>query len=298
MYDTINSMDNSIFGDSVFSPFKELVSYEYLWSRSGSSLKNISEKLSLKKIQPSDLIQQDLFGQDKLYSDVENFISARLKNFSVMFKEDFQFPQKLLTAKNPIDMFYYRGNLDLLESPCISIVGSRKMSMAGKARAQKLAKALCKNYTIVSGLAAGIDTAALTAAIKAEGNVIAVIGTPIDRYYPKENKILQDYIAFNHLLISQVPLYKYDHQPFNSKRAYFPERNITMAALSEATVIVEASETSGTHIQAKACFDQGKKLFILNSCFENDQIQWPQKYLAKGAYRINSVEQILEVLGK
>ena len=289
-------MESNVFGNSVLSPYKELISYEYLWSLQGSSFKRMAEQLTNTNYLPSELINSNLFRDTNLYNEVRDFITPRLKNFSVMFKENFQFPQRLLNAKNPIDMFYYRGNLDILESKSISIVGSRKMSFNGAARAHKLAKELCKKYTIVSGLAAGIDTIALKTAIEEKGNVIAVIGTPIDRYYPKENKELQDYIAKNHLLISQVPLYKYDHQPFNTKRAYFPERNITMAALSEATVIVEASETSGTHIQAKACFDQGKKLFILNSCFENPQIKWPFEYLDKGAYRITDVNQIFEVL--
>ena len=289
-------MESNIFGNSVLSPYKELISYEYLWSLQGSSYKKMAEQLSKTSYLPSELISNNLFSDDKLYNEVKQFITPRLKNFSVMFKENFQFPQRLLNAKNPIDMFYYRGNLDILENKSISIVGSRKMSFNGAARAHKLAKELSKKYTIVSGLAAGIDTIALKTAIEEKGNVIAVIGTPIDRYYPKENKELQDYIAKNHLLISQVPLYKYDHQPFNTKRSYFPERNITMAALSEATVIVEASESSGTHIQAKACFDQGKKLFILNSCFKNPQIKWPFEYLDKGAYRITDVNQIFEIL--
>lgn len=289
---------NEIFGNSVISPYKELVYYEYLWSKEGSTLKKIAEQLTHKKLMPSQIVQQD-FMFDNNESDIhkiEKFLETRINNFSVMFKENFQFPQKLLNAKNPIDMFYYKGNLDLLESPCISIVGARKMTSAGAARAHKLAKQLSVKYTIVSGLAAGIDTVALTTAIEEKKNVIAVIGTPIDRYYPKENEMLQKHIAKNHLLISQVPLYKYAQQPFNSKRIYFPERNVTMAALSDATVIVEASDTSGSHTQAKACFDQGKPLFILNSCFENPNISWPQKYIEKGAYRINTVEEIFEII--
>lgn len=290
-------MYSNSFPVSVFSPYKELIAYEYLWSKQGSSFKNIAEILSTKKLFPSQVINnQSLFSPDLEIQEIENYLKPRLHSFSVMFKENFQYPDKLLNAVHPIDMFYYKGDLDLLSSPCISIVGSRKMSAEGAARAHKLSKQLCQKYTIVSGLAAGIDTVALTTAIEEKGNVIAVIGTPIDRFYPAENENLQRRIAKEFLLISQVPLYKYDHQPFTSKRNYFPERNKTMAAISDATVIVEASETSGTHTQAKACFDQGKELFILNSCFNNPNIKWPQKYLTQGAHRINHVEEIFEIL--
>ncbi len=288
---------------NAFSPYRELLSYEYLWSKQGSSLKVFAENLTTKNLMPSQIIENNiLFGEEEqLQADllkIEAVIKPRLTSFSVMFKENYQFPQRLLKAKNPIDMFYYRGNLDLLESPCISIVGARKMTPEGQSRAHKLAKQLSDKYTIVSGLAAGIDTEALQTAINYKKHVIAVIGTPIDRYYPPENKALQDRIAKENLLISQVPLYKYDHQPFNSKRCYFPERNVTMAALSDATIIVEASDSSGSHAQAKACFDQGKKLFILDSCFKNQAITWPRKYLEKGAYRVGSVEEIFELMEK
>lgn len=296
-------MNNELGLINTFSPYKELLSYEYLWSQQGSSLKNFAENLTYQNLLPSQFIKNNiLFGEeDQLKADllkIEAVIKPRLSSFSVMFKENFQFPQRLLKAKHPIDMFYYRGNLDLLESPCLSIVGARKMTPEGQSRAHKLAKRLSEKYTIVSGLAAGIDTEALKTAMEYGGNVIAVIGTPIDRYYPPENKSLQDKIAKGNLLISQVPLYKYDHQPFNSKRCYFPERNITMAALSDATIIVEASDTSGSHTQAKACFDQGKKLFILDSCFKNQSITWPKKYLEKGAYRVGSVEEIFVLMEK
>jgi DNA processing protein len=154
------------------------------------------------------------------------------------------------------------------------------------------------NLTLVSGLAEGVDTVALETAIKCNMNVIGVIGTPIDEYYPKKNKNLQEDIAAKHLLMSQVPFYKYYTQPFQTKHIYFPERNATMAALSLATVIVEASDTSGTLYQARACMEQKRPLFILNSCFENQAITWPQKYEKQGAIRVNDINDIIVHLKK
>ena len=104
------------------------------------------------------------------------------------------------------------------------------------------------NFTIVSGLAKGIDAAAHKTAIKQKGRTIAVLGTPLNTYYPKENSKLKNFIAHRHLLISQVPFVRYSKQsPFGNK-LFFPERNKTMSALTEVTVIIEASGTSGTLI--------------------------------------------------
>ena len=81
-------------------------------------------------------------------------------------------------------------------------------------------------------------------------------------------------------------------QDFRSNRIFFPERNVTMSALTEATIIVEASDTSGTLIQARAALAQGRKLFILDSCFHNSSISWPAKYEAQGAIRVRDYDDI------
>jgi DNA processing protein len=148
------------------------------------------------------------------------------------------------------------------------------------------------NIVIVSGLAKGIDTAAHTTAIENERFTIGVIGTPLNRYYPLENQELQNSIASHHLLISQVPFSRYLRQTYRENRLFFPERNITMSALTDATIIVEAGETSGTLIQAKAALEQGRKLFILENNFLNPALTWPKKYQEKGAIRIKDYDEI------
>ncbi|MDR1700183.1 MAG: DNA-processing protein DprA [Lachnoclostridium sp.] len=281
------------------SPYKELLAYEYIWARESSSFKEIANLLSKQDKLPSEVVNEliALFKEeDPLYQEVKSLINEKLqknKNFSILLKESHQYPDKLLDAKYPIDLFYYRGNPDLAHNKCISVVGTRQVSEEGKRRTNKLVYLLAqKDYTIVSGLAEGVDTIALSKAIEYNANVIGVIGTPVDEYYPKSNKDLQEKIACNHLLISQVPFYKYSKQPFNTKRFYFPERNKTMASLSLATIIVEASDTSGTLIQARSCLEQKRKLFILNSCFENPNIAWPKKYEKRGAIRVRKIEDI------
>jgi DNA processing protein len=173
------------------------------------------------------------------------------------------------------------GDVSLVKKPCVSVVGAREVSKEGAARARRLAKELAKTGIVtVSGLAKGVDTQALTEAMNAGGSVIAVIGTPIDRAYPAENKRLQEKIYRDHLLVSQFPPGK---KVFPSN---FPERNQLMAAISDATVIVEASDTSGSLHQAVECSRLGRWLFIAKSLAEDPSLTWPQKFLAYPTTRI------------
>ena len=123
------------------------------------------------------------------------------------------------------------------------------------------------------------------------------LGTPITESYPNENAELQRRIAKDYLVVSQVPILRYARQTFRGNRLLFPERNATMSALSDATVIVEAGETSGTLTQARAALHQGRQLFILDSCFQNPNLTWPAKFAEKGAIRVKDFDDILARLG-
>lgn len=286
---------------NTISPYDEMVAYETLWGMHSESLKSIAELFQSNPALPSELLRRHesemLRDASDIRAEVEKFISNFLGAFSVSVHGCFQYPTKLRDAKHPLELFYYRGDIGLIERKCISVVGARKASPDGVRRAARLARGLAeRGFTIVSGLAAGVDTAAMTAALEAGGSTIGVIGTPINETYPKENRALQEQVAQSHLLISQVPFYRYRNEPFDARRRYFPERNVTMAALSEATVIVEASDTSGTLTQARACLQQGRKLFILNSCFENPSIKWPHTYEKRGAIRVRDLDDVLAVV--
>ena len=183
------------------------------------------------------------------------------------------------------------GDVSLVKRPSVAIVGTRNISELGAARARKLARELSRaGVVVVSGLAKGVDTEALTAAIDEGGSVIGVIGTPIDRAYPVENERLQERIYRNQLLISQF-------EP--GKRVFpsnFPERNKVMAAISDATAIIEASDTSGTLHQAAECVRLGRWLFISKSLMNTD-LRWPSKFKDYPVARIlTQTDDVLEAL--
>lgn len=280
----------------------EMIAYETLWAMPKQTLKTISELFARNRVLPSQLlaccVSEHLFNNvEELKHEVENYL-RKSNGFSVCVNGAFQYPKTLQKAKYPIELFYYRGDIGFLESHCISVVGARKCTEEGVKRAKKLARGLVENgYTVMSGLAAGIDTAAMMEVVKMKGNTVGIIGTPINKYFPAENREFQDCIAEEKLLISQVPFYRYQIEPYSARRRYFPQRNETMAALSEATIVVEASDSSGTLTQARACLQQNNKLFILNSCFENPKISWPEYYEKKGAIRVKDWNDIFSVLG-
>ena len=188
---------------------------------------------------------------------------------------------------------FVAGDAEILRTGArVSIVGSRAASRDGLARAGKLARALVgHNVVVVSGLALGIDTAAHKAAIEAGGHTVAVIGTPLDRFYPRENKDLQLEIMREHLCVSQFPA-GYPTQPKN-----FPIRNRTMALLSDATVIIEAGETSGSLHQGWEALRLGRGLWIAKWLTEQPGLAWPAKMLAYGA-RVLANETLEELLAE
>jgi DNA processing protein len=204
-------------------------------------------------------------------------------------------PDELVGSLNEVERKYapqqlfIAGDPNILRSGArVSIVGSREASEKGLIRARRLARILVeRGAVVVSGLARGIDTAAHKSAIDAGGKTVAVIGTPLDKVYPRENEALQSLIMRMHLCVSQFSV-GYPTQPRN-----FPMRNRTMALLSDATVIIEAGETSGSLSQGWEALRLGRGLFISKWLTENQSLKWPIEMLGYGA-RILSDETIDE----
>ncbi len=285
------------------SPYEELKAYEYLYSRKGESLHKLANATVRCNKLPSELLEerQGLFGLDDDYEDMVEYIDTKLGTCSFAINGTYSWPERLEDSAQPAPVLYYRGDINLLKTRSVSVVGARGATPDGMSRAHAVSKQLIEHgITIVTGLAKGVDTAAAEAVIESNGNgrIIGVIGTPIDEYYPKENKQIQDYVAQQNLLLSQVPFYRYKTQHFKSKSRYFPERNELMAAVSDATIIVEASDTSGTLSQARACVQQKRPLFIMKSCAQNPSITWPKRFLGKeNVYELENVQQVIDVIG-
>jgi DNA processing protein len=174
---------------------------------------------------------------------------------------------------------FVAGDADLLRAgPCVAIVGSRKASPQGLDRARKLASLLTRHGVIVvSGLAAGIDTAAHETAMQCGGRTIAVLGTPLDECFPAQNAALQQRIMREHLAVSQFA-------PGTAVGKHtFPMRNRTMALIADATVIVEATDHSGTINQGWEALRLGRPLWLAASMFDRTDVTFPEKLAFYGA---------------
>ena len=171
------------------------------------------------------------------------------------------------------------GDLELLRaSPKVAVVGSRHATYEGLENANRVAETLVEiGATVVSGLALGIDTAAHQAAIKAGGRTFAVVGTGLDRAYPHENRDLQRYLAQHFAVVSQFP------SGTPPSRKNFPQRNRTMALLSDALVIVEAGETSGTINQGWEALRLGRTVLLSEAVASNPTLSWPREMRRYGA---------------
>lgn len=281
----------------VIAPVREVGAYEALWSQFPSTSKICSFFASNRELLPSQIAEEKEIPNFEI-DEILKRLPALLPfdQYSALFYQDFDYPHVLRNWKSAPEVIYYQGAVDLLSSRSVSVVGARRASDDGLKRARRVVKLLVQEqFTVMSGLAEGIDTAAHQAAIAAGGRTIAVIGTALWQTYPPANKSLQEQIAREHLLVSQVPLYQSSLQDFRQNRFFFPERNKTMAALSEATVIVEASETSGSLVQAKAALALGKMCFILSSCFEKG-LKWLGDLLERGAIKISAPEELISQL--
>lgn len=194
--------------------------------------------------------------------------------------------------RNAPRLLHLVGDAGLLRTgPRVAIVGARKASDPGRLRAMRLARLIVEHGgVVVSGLAEGIDTAAHLAAIDCGGRTIAVIGTPTNRAYPASNAQLQDRIGRDHLLVSEFA----EGDPV--QRHNFVLRNRTMALIAHASVIVEASDTSGSLSQGREALRLGRPLFLARAVVENSSLTWPAKMLAAGAQVLAEPEDLLAEL--
>lgn len=228
----------------------------------------------------------------RTYQKVQDSFANLPIGTQVLHRSDYEFPSALKKTEECPPFLFCQGNTSLLNRPIVAVVGTRRASTEGRRRAEKMSVLLSRRGIVVaSGLAKGIDHAAHRGALEAEGDTIAVIGTPLHKTYPKQHEDLQITIAERGLVVSQFA------PAFPVRRWFFPQRNATMSGISMATVVIEAAETSGAVIQAKYCLQQGRQLFLPKSLVDDRRFDWSRKFLRfPQVHMFSSVSELLQML--
>jgi DNA processing protein len=208
---------------------------------------------------------------------------ARARLITVL---DDDYPSNLRLIYNLPPFLFVQGRLRRDDAKSVAVVGTRNASEEGLGRAAKLACLLAEQkVTVLSGLARGVDTAAHEATLAAGGRTIAVIGTGILRTYPAENAELAERILEHGAIVSQF----WPDQPPTSYT--FPRRNVVTSGMSQGTVVIEASSTSGAKMQARLALEHGKQVFLLRTLVTDQP--WARKYLEQGAVEVADVAAIV-----
>ncbi len=209
---------------------------------------------------------------------------------------DPDYPRLLMEIPDPPAVLYHRGKVDPQEnqglSPMVGIVGTRDPSDYGRKWTRKLTRSLVQNgFTIVSGLAEGIDTEAHRACVEAEGRTLAVMGTGVNIAYPWFNRTLYQQILKHGMGLSEYPA---GTQP---DRIHFPRRNRIIAGLCRAILVIEAPQRSGALITARIANDYGRDVYVLPGSLDNPRAIGCLNLLHHGAQVILSESHLLEMLG-
>ena len=216
---------------------------------------------------------------DRAYSIIQYCERSRV---GILTYESEEYPKSLRSIKDPPAVLYYYGRLpDLNKHLCIAAVGTRKMSEYGMRSAYKIAYEIAASGAIVvSGMALGIDSVAASAALKAGGKTIAVLGCGIDIIYPKEHKKIYRAIAERGVIITEYPPATEPHS-FN-----FPVRNRLISGLSQGTVVIDAAEKSGALITSKTAILQGRDIYAVPSNIDSENSSGTNSLIRDGAQAV------------
>jgi len=201
------------------------------------------------------------------------------------------YPQLLRQISDPPVLLYCEGDIEILQRPTLSIVGSRSPTPSGAETAHAFAAQLSRlGFVIASGMALGIDAAAHHGCIAAQGATIAVVGTGLDRIYPARHVELAAQIRSQGVLISEFPL---GTPPLGR---HFPQRNRIISGLARGVLVVEAGVQSGSLITAHQALEQGREVFAIPGSIHNPNSKGCHHLLREGAKLVDSVSDILEEL--
>jgi len=214
---------------------------------------------------------------------------AAEKNISIIPFSDPLYPVLLKSIHDPPIVLYVMGIPELLNCRGVGIVGSRAATHYGKSVAGQMANSLSmQGFTIISGMALGIDTAAHNGALAAEGKTVAVLGCGLDIVYPPSNHNLYKCIASAGAVVSEYPL---GTKPDSFR---FPARNRIISGLSLGIVVVEAANRSGSLITASHALEQGREVFAVPGRIDSVKSAGTHTLLQQGAKLVHSISDIIE----
>lgn len=213
------------------------------------------------------------------------------QNVKLVCLNDERYPALLKEIHRPPLLLYLKGRMELLSSPQLAVVGSRRATALAKQTTQLWCEQLAKaGMTITSGLALGIDTCAHEGALRGEGATIAVLAHGLDKIYPPRNQKLAGEIAECGLLVSE---FAFGEPP---RREHFPQRNRLISGLSLAVWVVEAAQRSGSLITARYAMEQGRDVFATPGAINNGLAMGCHQLIKQGALLVDSCDDILQAL--
>lgn len=218
--------------------------------------------------------------------------ACRQHGISVLLEEDPRYPPLLREIPDPPGLLFVAGTLEPADCRSVAIVGTRHATRYGLRQAERLAGELVRaGFTIVSGLARGIDAAAHRSTLAATGRTLAVLGGGILRLYPPEHRQLANAIIRQGALVTEAP----PHRPPNSGN--FPQRNRVITGLSLGVVVVEAGSRSGALISARHALEQGREVFAVPGPIDSAVSHGCHQLLRDGAKLVETTDDILDELG-
>ena len=204
---------------------------------------------------------------------------------------DRYYPAPLRTIPDPPPLLYLQGTLLETDRHAVAIVGTRKVSTAGRVLAEELANDLAAlGFTIVSGLARGVDAAAHRGALAGKGRTLAVMGCGLDRTYPADHRQLRQAIERQGAVLSELPLGAAPHS------YHFPRRNRLISGLALGVVVTEAAIESGSLITARLAGEQGREVFAVPGFVKAENSRGPNSLIKDGARLVESAQDILDEL--
>lgn len=202
-----------------------------------------------------------------------------------------EYPALLKEISDPPLLLYCWGNSQVFREPAFAMVGSRNPTPSGAENARHFSRELSRYFSIVSGMAIGIDGESHRGALEAEGQTIAVLGSGLWQLYPHRHRTLAQEIIIKGAVISEFPL---DAPPM---AAYFPQRNRIISGMSLGTLVLEATPRSGSLITARFALEQNREVFAIPGSIHAPQARGCHALLKEGAILVENIGDILQGLG-